>query len=226
MAGGTDGNIISYDASGDPVAVATGTDGQVLTSAGAGAPPAFEDAGGGGSAGLNFIGTDEFSGVTSVTVTGLSSTYDTYLVTVTDLEVAVNQRNIHFQIGNSGGVIAAKPYGFVDFQTNSLSTSTTIEKNGDADHTLVIEDMGNHGNGGGGLSLWLYGPGDKSSYPMWSGSFVNSNRNVIEGEVFGSCNAGTFGAIHSAVIDVDRVHFYSGGGNFSGRVTVWGLAHA
>ena len=37
-------NIISYDASGDPVAIATGTDGQVLTSAGAGAPPAFEDA--------------------------------------------------------------------------------------------------------------------------------------------------------------------------------------
>ena len=47
MAGGTDGNIISYDASGDPVAIATGNDGQVLTSAGAGAPPAFEDAGGG-----------------------------------------------------------------------------------------------------------------------------------------------------------------------------------
>ena len=42
MASGTDGNIISYDASGDPVAIATGNDGQVLTSAGAGAPPAFE----------------------------------------------------------------------------------------------------------------------------------------------------------------------------------------
>ena len=42
MAAGTDGNLISYDASGDPVAVATGSDGQVLTSAGAGAPPAFE----------------------------------------------------------------------------------------------------------------------------------------------------------------------------------------
>jgi hypothetical protein len=39
---GTDGNLISYDASGNPVAVATGTDGQVLTSAGAGAPPVFE----------------------------------------------------------------------------------------------------------------------------------------------------------------------------------------
>lgn len=42
MASGTDGNIISYDASGNPVAIATGSDGQVLTSAGAGAAPAFE----------------------------------------------------------------------------------------------------------------------------------------------------------------------------------------
>ena len=42
MASGTDGNIISYDASGDPVAIATGSDGQVLTSTGAGSPPAFE----------------------------------------------------------------------------------------------------------------------------------------------------------------------------------------
>ena len=44
MASGTDGNIISYDANGNPVAVATGNAGQVLTSAGAGAPPTFSDA--------------------------------------------------------------------------------------------------------------------------------------------------------------------------------------
>lgn len=47
MAGGVDGNIISYDASGDPVAVVTGSSGQVLTSAGAGAPPTFAAATGG-----------------------------------------------------------------------------------------------------------------------------------------------------------------------------------
>jgi hypothetical protein len=44
LAGGTDGNIISFDASGNPVAIATGSDGQVLTSTGAGSPPAFENA--------------------------------------------------------------------------------------------------------------------------------------------------------------------------------------
>ena len=52
MASGTDGNIISYDASGDPAFVATGNDGQVLTSTGAGSPPAFEDAAGGGVDGI------------------------------------------------------------------------------------------------------------------------------------------------------------------------------
>ena len=47
MAGNTDGVIITFNASGDPVAVGPGSDGQVLTSTGAGSPPAFEAAAGG-----------------------------------------------------------------------------------------------------------------------------------------------------------------------------------
>ena len=44
MAGGTDGNLISYDANGDPVAVATGSAGEVLTSNGSGNAPTFQTA--------------------------------------------------------------------------------------------------------------------------------------------------------------------------------------
>jgi hypothetical protein len=47
MASGTAGNLITYDATGNPAAVATGTVGQVLTSGGAGVAPTFQDAGGG-----------------------------------------------------------------------------------------------------------------------------------------------------------------------------------
>ena len=61
MAGGTDGQIITYDASGDPVAVGPGTDGQVLTSTGATSPPAFEAA----AAGLDGVTT----GSGNVTIT-------------------------------------------------------------------------------------------------------------------------------------------------------------
>ena len=59
MASGTDGNIISYDASGNPVAVATGSSGQVLTSAGAGAPPTFSAAAGGSSTAVALTGTTD-----------------------------------------------------------------------------------------------------------------------------------------------------------------------
>ena len=48
MASGTDGEILTYDASGNPVAVSVGTSGQVLTSGGTGAAPTFQAAAGGG----------------------------------------------------------------------------------------------------------------------------------------------------------------------------------
>ena len=47
MAGGTDGNLITYDASGDPAYVTTGSSGQVLTSGGTGVAPTFQTAAGG-----------------------------------------------------------------------------------------------------------------------------------------------------------------------------------
>jgi len=73
MASGTDGNIISYDASGNPVAIATGNDGQVLTSTGAGSPPAFETAAAGGKIGqvVSETKTSTFSS-TSDTMTDIS----------------------------------------------------------------------------------------------------------------------------------------------------------
>ena len=48
MAGGTDGNLITYDASGDPAYVLTGAATEVLTSNGAGAAPTFQAPAAGG----------------------------------------------------------------------------------------------------------------------------------------------------------------------------------
>jgi len=75
MASGTDGNIISYDASGNPVAIATGSDGQVLTSTGAGSPPAFETPAGGGKI-LQVVSmqTNTNTGVSDATWTATAAT--------------------------------------------------------------------------------------------------------------------------------------------------------
>ena len=67
LAPGTDGVIISYDASGNPVHIGPGSDGQVLTSTGAGSPPAFEDAGGGGGA-WAVTSSGEFSSTSALEV--------------------------------------------------------------------------------------------------------------------------------------------------------------
>lgn len=48
LADGTDGELITWDSSGNPTTVAVGTSGQVLTSNGAGSAPTFQDASGGG----------------------------------------------------------------------------------------------------------------------------------------------------------------------------------
>ena len=63
---GTDGQIISWDASGNPVAIGPGTDGQVLTSTGSGSPPAFEAVPAGGAT-INNATANELVTVASTT---------------------------------------------------------------------------------------------------------------------------------------------------------------
>jgi len=88
MAPGTDGNIISYDASGNPVAVVTGTAGQLLTSAGAGAPPTFTTVSSGGMTLLSTLTTTSGTEVTTATLD--LSTYKTLQVFI-------------WSVGNSAG---------------------------------------------------------------------------------------------------------------------------
>ena len=88
MASGTDGNIISFDASEDPVAIATGSAGQVLTSTGAGSPPAMEALPAGG--GLVHLLTADIPASTTTGSTFADfydSDYKSYAVFIRDLEV-------------------------------------------------------------------------------------------------------------------------------------------
>jgi len=101
MASGTDGNIISYDASGNPVAIATGNDGQVLTSTGAGSQPAFETLP---------------AGVT------LSGTTNNTVATVTGANALVGEANLTFDgttLSVDGGAIFNESGADVDFRVES-----------------------------------------------------------------------------------------------------------
>jgi hypothetical protein len=99
MAAGTDGNVISYDASGNPVAIATGSDGQVLTSTGAGSPPAFETV----SAGFTLGSPTATTSGTDIAFTSIPA--GTKVIYINFNEVSLSGTDDYLvQIGDSGGV--------------------------------------------------------------------------------------------------------------------------
>jgi hypothetical protein len=220
MAGGVDGNIISYDASGDPVAVVTGSSGQVLTSAGAGAPPTFAAAAAGGA--WTKIGTSVASGSASLTVTGLDSTYDTYAIGISDITPNTDNVSCLMQLGDSSGIDSgASDYGW--HRQGSTDTGAGYGAGYDADDTSmgVIAPMGNATGEGGGGMLYLHRPGDGTAYPFISGTSICHNA------VAGQAQGGIFLGMRQAVITVDRVLIKPSSGTFlTGRLTVWGISHA
>jgi len=130
QAAGTDGQIITYDASGNPVAVGPGTDGQVLTSTGAGSPPAFEAL----PASNNYTHPNHSGEVTS-TADGAQVIADD-VVDEANLKVSNSPTNGYFlsaQSGNTGGLTWAEAGG-----TNTPAWSVGLSSNfGTTDGTYV-----------------------------------------------------------------------------------------
>jgi len=113
LASGTDGNLITYDASGNPVAVATGDDGQILTSAGAGQPCAFEAAAGGGGA-WNKILTQTITSTTAsmdfIDGTGgcvFDNTYRRYVVLFDDYRPITDNTELHLYFYQSSAFLTS-----------------------------------------------------------------------------------------------------------------------
>jgi hypothetical protein len=112
MAPGTDGNLITYDASQNPAYVATGTAGQLLTSAGTGAPPTFTTV---SSGGVTHLGTMTTTSGTTQTLSDLDlSIYNVLMISIN-------------QVSHSGGASGQIELGFgvgADFGFGNPASST------------------------------------------------------------------------------------------------------
>ena len=219
MAGGTDGNIISFDASGDPVAIATGDDGQVLTSTGAGSPPAFEAAAGGGA--WNLIGTSVASDSASLTITGLDSTYDCYAIVCSDLVPATDGANWEFRLGDSSGVDSGGSdysYHLQDATPASSGYGTSAVSAG-ADSMILANALGSGAGEGMSGTFWLGRPGDATGRATIIGLALSNTTDS-------TCRGGTMFGQRLAVITVDRVYGAMTSGNTAtGRMSIYGISH-
>ena len=103
MASGTAGNLITYDASGNPAAVATGTAGQVLTSNGTGAAPTFQTASGGGGSGWTLIGEGTATSVSTLVEDSIfTDDYDEYQIVLIGAKIDTDTAALRIKLRASG----------------------------------------------------------------------------------------------------------------------------
>jgi hypothetical protein len=149
MAGGTDGNLITYDASGDPAHVATGSATHVLTSNGAGAAPTFQAAAAGGmvlqvkeTSSNSTISTSSTSYVTTgltITTDAPASTSSRFILTLaggtTYSDYAAGEVWTTFYVGGSE-VAATGPYSMI--QENDRYHITMVPNNFFTNSAMMI----------------------------------------------------------------------------------------
>ena len=195
MASGTDGNIISYDASGNPVAIATGSDGQVLTSTGAGSPPAFEDAGGGMH---TLISTATISNAATAAVTGMDNTYSRYLVTIDNLKCQTDARSVYMQVIIGGSVQTGTNYPYGNNTRNSGAGAAGNESGDSTFFKISKSDIGNSTGYNFSGEVTLYNPSETSQLKNigWRSVYTVNNGTVdsnIGGGMYGSGQAAITG---------------------------------
>ncbi len=174
-------------------------------------------AAGGGA--WTLIGTAAASNSSTLDVTGLDSTYDHYAISVSDITPATNSK-LYLRFGDSGGVDSGSDY---TYHTTGLADNSTYfagVHSASASFILLAKDniLSTSGRGFGGM-FFLHRPGDGNVVPIVSGTMVFVDNST--------CRGGLTIGRHTSAITLDRVQILMSSGNItSGRLSVWGIAHA
>jgi len=210
------GSILYGNASAATAELTKGSANTVLTSDGTDISWA---AAGGGS--LTLINTAAASNSATLTVTGLdTSVYDTFIIALSDL-VPADNKDLRFLIGDSGGI----DDGSTDYECHtqtvaSTSTSYSSIANTSIGFIPLSSDVGNDAGDGLSALLVLNNADSSTMRPTISGTvaYLTDSENVVGGSVVGQ---------RKAVITVTQVQVKFSTGNITtGRMTVWGVAHA
>jgi hypothetical protein len=167
------------------------------------------------------IGTAVASNSANLTITGLNSTYDTYAISWSDIEPVTDGQNLSLQVGDSSGLdTGASDYSWHRQALQASSASYGAGVNASDTDAQISNAVGDQAGEGCGGMIFLTRPGDGTMWPTWAGSF-----SAIHGGT--ALQGGTTIGARRAVITLDRVAVLFGNGNIqSGRLTVWGIAHA
>ena len=170
----------------------------------------------------NLIGTTVASNSATLDQTGLdSSSYDMYAILFSDLIPASDGVEVRLRMGDSSGIdTGGSDY---DFHVSNLMDSGAgygAQVSSAASYIKLNPNIGNAAGEGFSAMLYLSSPATSTVPPMVYGThFGIINSGVSQGgPIFGR---------RVAAIDLDRIQaFFSSGNITSGRMSVYGIAHA
>jgi len=171
----------------------------------------------------NLIGTSAASNSASLTITGLDATYDAFAIVCTDLNPATDGGVLELQIGDSSGVdVGGSDYRFHTQGQYDGATSYGSTVSAGADHIRIGTSTGNEAAGSAAAILYLLTGSDGTGNPLITGNWLCNDQSTTD-LIQGGMVIGT----RVAVITVDRILIQFSSGNIdTGRLSVYGLAHA
>ena len=217
---GTDGELISWDASANPVAIGAGTSGHFLKSQGAGSVPVFAAAGGDA---VKLASGTVSSGTSSVVIDGyFSSTYENFEILLNNF-VPSAENTLRWRFNASGSALTASSYrmGFNNMSFQSGSSGIGAGYSWDIDYAKFnVEVTGTLVNRGMSARMWLPQMAQTSPaiYPTCQMSCTTGHTTVYRhatGTIVYAASAGTA---------MSGISIYMASGNInSGEWVVYGI---
>ena len=173
---GTDGEIISWDASGNPVAIGAGTSGHFLKSQGAGSQPVFAAA---SAAGLvKLLSTTISSGVAAVAFDNnyITSTYDNYKLICYGLSTASDNQDIGMRMSVDNGSNFATHVGSFNYTHINDGTANQTGSSGNYGYIPFGSDEEADASGGTNVDVTIWNVNSTAQYKFVSGLITTVNQ--------------------------------------------------
>tara|TARA_Y100000593_G_scaffold94953_1_gene197550 strand:- start:2505 stop:3191 length:687 start_codon:yes stop_codon:yes gene_type:complete len=170
------------------------------------------------SSGIKLLGTTTItSAVDSVTITSFdSSSYESYLLTIRNLQIANDDNDVYLRFGTSGGIDSGSDYKWAQFYQYGYSTTSnaTAQVDDGDDTEIQLSVGGSHTMGTGtgeemNMNIWITGCHSDSSYTLCKidGWWVSKH------PTWGSSDGiGVYDNNGTTDTDVDRLEVYVGTG--------------
>jgi|TARA_R100000656_G_scaffold119611_1_gene93541 hypothetical protein len=180
-----------------------------------------------GGGAWNFISTATASTSASLTLTGIDTTYESFVVIGSDMVPDTDDVDLWIRFGDASGVDSgASDYDWAASTIDAQGISPIVTEIDRTDAQIVLNttssenSAGNASGEGCGFTATINGGPDPDmlSNIYWQTGNINQ---------YGVATS-AFGAGHrSASITMDRIQFLFASGNIaSGRLSLWGIAHA